>query len=61
MTAYIALLRKDPDSDIGVDFPDFPGCVTAGEALLRASTLDAIAADEHNRDAIGFLVDLAAA
>ena len=25
MRTYIALLRKDPDSDFGVDFPDFPG------------------------------------
>lgn len=30
MTQYIALLSKDPDSDYGVDFPDFPGCITAG-------------------------------
>ena len=29
MTTHIALLRKDPDSDFGVDFPDFPGCITA--------------------------------
>jgi predicted RNase H-like HicB family nuclease len=33
MTTYIALLRKDPDSDFGVDFPDFPGCITAGSTL----------------------------
>jgi predicted RNase H-like HicB family nuclease len=33
MTAYIALIRKEPDSDFGVDFPDFPGCVTAGRTL----------------------------
>ena len=30
MHSYIALLRKDPHSDYGVDFPDLPGCVTAG-------------------------------
>ena len=30
MVAYIALLRKDRASDYGVEFPDFPGCVTAG-------------------------------
>ncbi len=36
MTAYIALLRKDLDSDYGVDFPDFPGCVTAGRTLDEA-------------------------
>jgi predicted RNase H-like HicB family nuclease len=33
MTTYIALLRKDEDSDYGVDFPDFPGCPTAGRTL----------------------------
>lgn len=36
MTAYIALLRKDADSDFGVEFPDFPGCVTAGSTLDEA-------------------------
>lgn len=36
MTAYIALLRKDASSDYGVDFPDFPGCVTAGRSLDEA-------------------------
>jgi predicted RNase H-like HicB family nuclease len=36
VTAYIALLRKDPRSDYGVDFPDFPGCITAGRTLEEA-------------------------
>ena len=36
MTAYIALIRKEPDSDYGVDFPDFAGCVTAGRSLDEA-------------------------
>lgn len=36
MASYIALLRKDRDSDYGVDFPDFPGCVTAGRTLEEA-------------------------
>jgi predicted RNase H-like HicB family nuclease len=39
MPAYIALVRKDPDSDFGVEFPDFPGCVTAGEDLEEAKAL----------------------
>lgn len=30
MTNYIGIIHKDPDSDYGVSFPDFPGCVTAG-------------------------------
>lgn len=36
MQKYVALVRKDPDSDFGVDFPDFPGCVTAGSTLDEA-------------------------
>ncbi len=34
--SYIALLRKDEGSDYGVEFPDFPGCVTAGKTLEEA-------------------------
>jgi len=33
---YIAYLHKDSKSDFGVSFPDFPGCVTAGESLEEA-------------------------
>jgi len=33
---YIAYLYKDRDSDFGVSFPDFPGCVTAGRTLEEA-------------------------
>jgi predicted RNase H-like HicB family nuclease len=36
MTSYSALIPKDADSDYGVDFPDFPGCVTAGRTLEEA-------------------------
>ncbi len=36
MPNYIALIHKEPDSDYGVSFPDFPGCVTAGETLDEA-------------------------
>ena len=36
MASYIALLRKDPSSDYGVDFPDLPGCITAGRTLDEA-------------------------
>ena len=47
MTAYVALLRKQPDSDFGVDFPDFPGCVTAGETLEDARRMAAEALQLH--------------
>jgi predicted RNase H-like HicB family nuclease len=47
MTVYIALLRKDPDSDYGVDFPDFPGCVTAASSLEGARAMAAEALEFH--------------
>ena len=37
MATFIALMRKERDSDYGVDFPDFPGCITAGSDLDEAS------------------------
>jgi hypothetical protein len=36
MVSYIAYLRKDKDSDFGVEFPDVPGCVSAGRTLEEA-------------------------
>ena len=53
MTAYLALLRKDRDSDYSVDFPDFPGCVTAGETLEEARRMAAEALAGH----VGLLVE----
>ena len=41
MTTYIALLRKEADSDFGVEFPDFPGCITAGVTLEEARRMAA--------------------
>lgn len=44
MRNYIALIHKDADSDYGVSFPDFPGCVTAGATLdeARAHAIEAL-------------------
>lgn len=39
MADYIALIHKDADSDYGVSFPDFPGCVTAGTDLDDARAM----------------------
>lgn len=36
MDHYIALIHKEPDSAFGVSFPDFPGCVSAGDTLQEA-------------------------
>jgi predicted RNase H-like HicB family nuclease len=33
MVAYIGLIHKERNSSFGVHFPDFPGCITAGETL----------------------------
>ncbi|GAB6039918.1 type II toxin-antitoxin system HicB family antitoxin [Endothiovibrio diazotrophicus] len=39
MTSYIALLRKESGTDYGVDFPDFPGCIAAGEDMEEARVM----------------------
>ena len=47
VTAYVALLRKQADSDFGVEFPDFPGCITAGITLENARCMAAEALQFH--------------
>lgn len=44
---YIAYLHKDGNSDYGVSFPDFPGCITAGTSLEEARTMAAEALSLH--------------
>ena len=39
MPHYLALIHKDPDSDYGVSFPDFPGLATAGHTLDEARVM----------------------
>jgi predicted RNase H-like HicB family nuclease len=39
MTNYIAIVHKDPKSDFGVSFPDFPGCITAGKNIDDAKDM----------------------
>ena len=36
MATYIALIRKEPESAFGVEFPDFPGCISSGATLDQA-------------------------
>lgn len=43
---YIALIHKDEDSAYGVSFPDFPGCITAGDSFDEAMAMA--------REALGF-------
>ena len=47
MTGYIAYLRKDKDSDYGVEFPDLPGCISAGHTLEEAKAMAAEALVGH--------------
>jgi predicted RNase H-like HicB family nuclease len=44
---YIAYLHKDRNSDFGVSFPDFPGCITAGKTLDEAHCMAAEALALH--------------
>ena len=39
MANYIAVVHKDPESDFGVSFPDFPGCITAGSSIDEAKDM----------------------
>lgn len=36
MKSYIGVVHKDPASCFGVSFPDFPGCIGAGDTLEQA-------------------------
>ncbi|HEY2737595.1 MAG TPA: type II toxin-antitoxin system HicB family antitoxin [Thermoanaerobaculia bacterium] len=47
MPSYIALLRKEPGTDYGVEFPDFPGCISAGKDLEEAQTMAEEALELH--------------
>jgi predicted RNase H-like HicB family nuclease len=44
---YIAIIHKEPNSDFGVSFPDFPGCITAGRTLDEARDMAAEALTGH--------------
>jgi predicted RNase H-like HicB family nuclease len=39
MRNYIAIIHKDQNSDFGVSFPDFPGCISAGSTLDEAKAM----------------------
>ncbi len=47
MSSYVAYLRKEKDSDYGVEFPDLPGCVSAGRTLEEARAMAAEALAGH--------------
>lgn len=33
---YVAMVHKEEDTGYGVSFPDFPGCIAAGDSLSEA-------------------------
>jgi len=39
MRQYVGLIHKEAESDYGVSFPDFPGCITAGRDLDEARAM----------------------
>ena len=47
MANYIAVVHKDPKSDFGVSFPDFPGCITAGSSIDEAKDMAHDALELH--------------
>ena len=36
MAQFVGIIHKDAESDYGVSFPDFAGCVSAGSSLQEA-------------------------
>lgn len=49
MNAYIGLIRKEHKSGYGVEFPDFPGCITAAKSLSEAQIMAQEALNAHMR------------
>lgn len=47
MRHYIGIVHKEPSSDFGISFPDFPGCISAGETLAEAAALAQEALQAH--------------
>lgn len=39
MPSYIAVIHKDKDSEYGISFPDFPGCIAAGHTVDEAKDM----------------------
>ena len=47
MISYIGIIHKEANSDYGVSFPDFPGCITAGANLEEAREMAIEALNFH--------------
>ena len=44
---YLVVIHKDPNSCYGVSFPDFPGCIGAGDSVEDALQDAALALQAH--------------
>lgn len=47
MITYLATVHKDSPSDYGVQFYDFPGCISAGETIEEAKLMATEALNGH--------------
>ena len=47
MITYLATVHKDNQSYYGVQFYDFPGCISAGETIEQAKTMATEALTGH--------------
>jgi predicted RNase H-like HicB family nuclease len=47
MVAYIATVHKEFDSDYGVQFYDFPGCISVGTTIEEAKAMATEALTGH--------------
>lgn len=47
MAKFVGIIHKEEDSDYGVCFPDFPGCVTAGTTMQEAFDMAGEALQGH--------------
>lgn len=47
---YIGFIHKDSDSDYGISFPDFPGCISAGKTFEDAMKM--------GKEALGFHAEM---
>lgn len=47
MRYYIGIIHKDDESDFGISFPDFPGCVSAGADLSELAIMGSEALRGH--------------
>lgn len=46
-TFYVGVIDKDSDSDYGIRFPDFLGCISAGSSIEEAFKMGKEALDMH--------------